>query len=215
MNKNFIKELNASTTYLEFRILTYLECEEKMKKITQIINFLKQNNFLINLSIVYYNQLRAENIPEQKNVPSLSIDMRDDKFRFKYFDGAKTYWTYHLDDLFDVLISGREEFSLLVDKYQPITDLLFRIKNENKDVKFIRYRYYPKSDIDIEYEIHFFEQAKDTNVADLTMKEVFRQIDDLKLEDLKMDLIYTFEEKCLPCQRAKEKAQNERKNMEG
>lgn len=32
MNKNFIKELNVETTYLEFRILTYLECEEKMKK---------------------------------------------------------------------------------------------------------------------------------------------------------------------------------------
>ena len=33
MNKNFIKELNRDTTYLEFRILTYLECEEKMKKL--------------------------------------------------------------------------------------------------------------------------------------------------------------------------------------
>ena len=212
MNKNFIKELNANTTYLEFRILTYLECEEKMKKITQIINFLKQNDFLINLSILYYNKIRTENIPERKNVPSLSIDIRDDKFRFKYFDGAKTYWTYHLNDLFDILITGRKDFSDFVDKYQPITDLLFKIKDENKDIKLIRYRYYPHADTDIEYEIHFFNEAKNTNIADLTMKEFYRQINDLKLDDLKIDLIYTFEEKCLPCQKAKEK-QNERKNM--
>ena len=207
LNKNFIKELNVETTYLEFRILTYLECEEKMKKITQIINFLKQNNFLVNLSIVYYNRLRAENIPEQKNIPSLTIDLRDDRFRFKYFDGAKTYWTYHTQDLFDVLINGREEFSLLVDKYQPITDLLFRIKKENNNIKFVRYEYYPKTDIDIQYEIHFFENAKDTNIADMTMKEIFKQIDDLDLEELQMDLFYTFAEKCLPCQKAKEKQQ--------
>lgn len=214
MNKQIIEALNNETTYLEFRILTYLECEEKMKKITQIINFLKQNNFLINLSVVYFNNLRAENMPEQKNVPSLSIDMRDDKFRFKYFDGAKIYWTYHLSDLFDVLLSGREEFSNFINKYEPITNLLFRIKDENKDIKLVRYKYYPKSDIDIEYEIHFFEESKDTNVADLTMKDIFRQINDLNLDDLKMDLIYTFEEKCLPCQKAKEK-QNEGKNMAG
>ena len=151
MNKQIIEALNNETTYLEFRILTYLECEEKMKKITQIINFLKQNNFLINLSVVYFNNLRAENMPEQKNIPSLSIDMRDDKFRFKYFDGAKIYWTYHLSDLFDVLLSGREEFSNFINKYEPITNLLFRIKDENKDIKLVRYKYYPKSDIDISF----------------------------------------------------------------
>lgn len=156
---------------------------------------------------MYYNRLRAENIPEQKNTPSLTIDLRDDKFRFKYFDGAKTYWTYHTQDLFDVLISGREEFSLLVDKYQPITDLLFRIKNENDNIKFVRYEYYPKANIDIQYEIQFFEDAKDTNIADMTMKEIFKQIDDLDLEELQMDLFYTFAEKCLPCQKAKEKQQ--------
>lgn len=213
MNKIFIKELNNEVTYLEFRILTYLECEEKIKKITEIINFLKQNGFLINLSILYFKHFRAENIPEQNNVPSLTIDLRDDKFRFKYFDGAKTYWTYHTEDLFDVLITGREEFSQLINKYQPITDLLFRIKKENNNIKFVRYRYYTEQNIDIQYEIQFFEDTKDKGIADITMKEIFRKIEELKIDDLQMDLFYTFEEKCLPCEKAKEK-QNERKNME-
>ena len=204
MNKNFIKELNRNTTYLEFRILTYLECEEKMKKITNILNFLKQNNFLVNLSVVYYNVLRAENMPEREDVPSLTIDLRDDKFRFKYWDGSKTYWTYHTEDLYKILITGREEFSQLIQKYAPITNLLFKIRGENKNIKFVRYKYYPSNNIDISYEIQFFYDVKEKNIADITMKEIFKQINDLNIQDLKMDLNYSFEEKCLPCQKAKE-----------
>jgi len=212
MNKNFIKELNRETTYLEFRILTYLECEEKMKIVTHILNFLKHHDFLVNLSIVYYNALRAENIPEHQDVPSLTLDMRDDKFRFKYWDGSKIFWTYHLEDLADVLIQGREDFTALIDKYQPITNILFKNKDENENIKFIRYKYYPMPEVDIEYEIQFFYDVKDTGMADLIMKDIFKQINDLNIDNLAMNIDYSFESKCLPCQKAKEK-QNERENM--
>lgn len=208
MNKNFIKELNRETTYLEFRILTYLECEEKMKVITHVLNFLKNNDFLVNLSIVYYNALRAENIPEHQDIPSLTLDMRDDKFRFKYWDGSKVFWTYHLKDLKDVLIQGRKDFSELINKYRLVTDLLFKIRDENDDIKFVRYEYYPTSDIDIKYEIQFFKDAEDTNIPDLIMKEIFKEVNSLQNDDFKMDIDYSFEKKCLPCQKAKEK-QNE------
>lgn len=204
MNKNFIKELNRETTYLEFRILTYLECEEKMKNITHIINFLKQNNFLINLSVVYYNALRAENIPEQQDVPSLTIDMRDDKFRFKYWDGSKVFWTYHLEDLADSLINGRKEFSELVDKYQQITDLLFNIAKDNENIKFVRYKYYPIPEVDIRYEIQFLQKVENTNIPDIVMKDIYRQVNALQSEDLVMEIEYSFEQTCLPCQKAKE-----------
>ena len=208
MNKNFIKELNRETTYLEFRILTYLECEEKMKIITHVLNFLKDNDFLVNLSIVYYNALRAENMPEHQDVPSLTLDMRDDKFRFKYWDGSKVFWTYHLKDLKDVLIQGRKDFSELINKYQLVTDLLFKIRDENDHIKFVRYEYYPTSDIDIKYEIQFFKDAEDTSIADLIMKEIFKEVNSLPNNDFKMDIDYSFEKGCLPCQKAKEK-QNE------
>ena len=88
---------------------------------------------------------------------------------------------------------------------------MFRIKNENDNIKLVRYEYYPKTNIDIQYEIHFFENAKNTNIADITMKEIFRNIDELNLTELQMDLVYTFEEKCLPCQKAKEKQQWKKK----
>ena len=36
-NKYFINELGVEVTYLELRIFSYLECEEKIKKITEIL----------------------------------------------------------------------------------------------------------------------------------------------------------------------------------
>lgn len=197
--------MNESSTYIELRILTYLECEEKMKKITYILNFLQRHNFLVNLTVIYYNALRSENMPEQQDVPSLTIDMRDEKFRFKFWDGSKVYWVYHLENLFNVLIDGRTEFLQLVNKYKPVTDLLFNLKNEN--IKNIRYQYYPSSNIEIQYTVQFIKDAENKNVANFIMKDIFEQINDLKLNDLYMDIDYTFEKECIPCQK-KKKEQN-------
>lgn len=197
--------MNKDSTYLELRILTYLECEEKMKKITHILNFLQANNFLVNLTIVYYNALRAENIPEYQDVASLTLDMRDEKFRFKFWDGSKVYWTYHLNDLFKILIDGRESFTTLIEKYKPVTNLLFGLKEKN--IKSIRYQYYPTSDIDIQYDIQFIKDAENKNVANFIMKDIFKQIDELNIKDLKMDIDYSFEKECIPCQK-KKKEQN-------
>lgn len=195
-------------THLELRILTYLECEEKMKIISRIINFLHENNFSIDLGMVYYNVLRAENIPEQQDVASLTIDMRDEKFRFKFWDGSKIYWTYHLEDLFNTLIDGRKEFLTLVEKYRPITNLLFAL--ENKNIKNIRYQYYPSDNTDIIYSITFVKEAETKNVANFIIKDIFEQINSLNIEDLKMDIDYSFEKECIPCQKRKEK---ENENM--
>ena len=53
MNKYYINELKNECTYLELRIFSFLECEEKIKKITEILNFLNFHHFLINLTMLY------------------------------------------------------------------------------------------------------------------------------------------------------------------
>ena len=83
-NKYFINELGIEATYLELRIFSYLECEEKIKKITEILNFLNSHGFITNLTMLYHSMMRAENMIEHQGVPSLTIDLRDEKFRFKY-----------------------------------------------------------------------------------------------------------------------------------
>lgn len=213
---NFIKERNIDMTYLELRILTYLECEEKIKKITQILNFLQANDFLVNLTVLYYNAIRAENIYEHQNISSLTIDMRDEKFRFKFWNGSKTYWTYHTSDLFDILVEGRKDFNTLVNKYQNVTSLLMNDvrKQYDEDINRITYTYYPTSDVEILYEIQFKRKVEKENLTDSILKDIFNQITELNIKDLKMDLDYSFEKECLPCQRAKEQRENERKNME-
>ena len=189
-------------TYLELRILTYLECEEKMKTVTRILNFLHANNFLVDLMVLYYNALRSENMPERQDVASLTIDMRDEKFRFKFWDGSKVYWTYHVEDLFNTLIDGRKEFLALIDKYHPVTKILFDYRNKN--IKNIRYQYYPTTDIDIQYSIQFVKEAETKNVAHFIINDIFEQINNLKIDDLKMDIDYSFEKECIPCQKKKE-----------
>ena len=144
---------------------------------------------------------------------SLQHQFGINKFRFKYWNGSQIFWTYHFADLTKVLVQGRESFTDLINKYQPITDLLFYIRDNNENIKFVRYKYYPISEIDIEYEVQFFTEAEDKNIADIVMKDIFNQVNDLQLDDLKMDINYSFEKECIPCQKAKEK-QNERENME-
>lgn len=211
MNRYFIEEINAGGTYLELRILTYLECEAKMKKITEILNYLHANNFFVNLTLVYYENIRSENVPERQNVQSLTLDLRDDKFRFKFYDGAKTYWTYHTEDLFKIMVEGRSNFEVLLEKYLPVTKLLLQMRKEEKNsLHRVTYKYYPDPNIDVLYELEFKKDVKDTNV-DLILKKIYQKINDLNIEDLNMDIDYSFQEECLPCQKAREKRELENK----
>ena len=206
MNKYYINELKNECTYLELRIFSFLECEEKIKKITEILNFLNFHHFLINLTMLYHESMRAENMVEHQNTASLTIDLRDDKFRFKYWDGAKTYWTYHLQDLFNILIEGREEFIKLSNKYDPVTKVLFNFKDNHFDqINRITYKYYPSDVVEILYEIQFVDSIKEQHLEDGLLKEIYEVINDLELKNLKIDIDYTFRPKCIPCQKRRER----------
>lgn len=204
MNKYYINELNTEATYLELRILTYVECEEKITIITQILNFLNSHNFLTNLTMLYHTAMRSENLFERQDVASLTIDMRDEKFRFKYWDGSKTYWSYHLNDLFNILVEGRKEYRQLVEKYNDVTVALLAVKQKHSDaIDTIVYNYYPSDDVDIQYDIQFVNDMKGNSAQiDMILKEMFDYIP--KNEDFKIDIIYSFKHKCIPCQKKKE-----------
>ena len=188
MNKYYINELNTEATYLELRILTYVECEKKITIITKILNFLNSHNFLTNLTMLYHTAMRSENLLERQDTTSLSIDMRDEKFRFKYWDGSKTYWAYHLNDLFDILIEGREEYRQLVEKYNDVTVALLSVKQKHPEIDNIIYNYYPSDDIDIQYDIQFVSDMKGNSAQiDMILKEMFDYIP--QNEDFKIDII--------------------------
>lgn len=207
MNKYYINELNAEATYLELRILTYVECEEKISIITKILNFLNSHNFLSNLTMLYHTAMRSENLFERQDSASLSIDMRDEKFRFKYWDGSKTYWAYHLNDLFDILVEGRKEYKQLVEKYNDVTMTLLNAKQKYSEIDNITYTYYPSDNVDIQYNIQFVNDIKGNSAQiDMILKEMFDYIP--KNENLKIDIIYSFKRPCIPCQKKREK-QNE------
>lgn len=208
VNKYFINELGVTATYLELRIFSYLECEEKIKKITEILNFLNHHNFITNLTMLYHSMMRAENMVEHQGVPSLTIDLRDDKFRFKYWDGAKTYWTYHTSDLFIALIHGREDFTALSNTYAPLTRLLFDLKEEyNEDIVSVQYEFYPTGfNVDILYTLKLSSEVKEKNTANLILKRIYDKINTLdNVNTLKFDIDYSFKEKCIACEKAKEK----------
>lgn len=207
-NKYFINELGVEATYLELRIFSYLECEEKIKKITEILNFLNHHNFITNLTMLYHSMMRAENMVEHQGVPSLTIDLRDDKFRFKYFDGAKTYWTYHVSDLFIALINGRQDFAELSNTYAPLTRLLFDFKEKySDDITSITYHFYPTGfNVDILYTLQLSPEVKEKNTTNLILKNIYDEINKLNnIDTLKFDIDYSFKEKCIACEKAKEK----------
>lgn len=206
-NKYFIQELGVEATYLELRIFSYLECEEKIKKITEILNFLNHHNFITNLTMLYHSMMRAENMVEHQGVASLTIDLRDDHFRFKFWDGACTYWTYHIDDLFDSLLQGRKDFITLTDTYQDLNNLLFNFQKQYpNDILSIRYKYYPTGfNVDILYELQLSPEVKERNTTNLILKRIYDKINDLdNLKNLNFDIDYFFKKKCTACEKAKE-----------
>ncbi len=214
-NKYFINELGIEVTYLELRIFSYLECEEKIKKITEILNFLNNHNFVTNLTMLYHSMMRAENMVEHQGVMSLTIDLRDNKFRFKFFDGATTYWTYHIDDLFECLLQGRKDFITLVDTYQDLNTLLLNFqKKYPNDILSIRYKYYPPGfNVDILYELQLSQKVKENNTTNLILKKIYDEISQLNnVNILSFDIDYIFKEECIACQKTKEKENEYKRN---
>lgn len=210
-NKYFIKELGVEATYLELRIFSYLECEEKIKKITEILNFLNNHGFITNLTMLYHSMMRAENMIEHQGVPSLTIDLRDEKFRFKYWDGSKDYWVYHVSDLFICLINGRQSFEELVNTYAPLTRLLYDFKSKyNDDIVDITCQYHPLGfNVDIRYELKLSQKVKDNNTVGIVLQRIYEEINKLEnINSLSFDIDYKFKEKCSSCEKAKER-QNE------
>lgn len=212
MNKYHIKELGRDCTYIELRIFSYIECEEKIRKLTEIFNFLNFHDFLVNLTMLYHKEMRAENMIERQDVASLTIDLRDDKFRFKFWDGAKTYWTYHTDDLFNILIEGRREFIALSEKYSPVTKALSDFKDKNDVIFGLSYKYFPTDGIDIRYDILFDQSLKENHGEDQYLKQIYDEIDSLGLKDISIDIDYGFQAHCSPCEEARKR--RERQNEE-
>lgn len=211
MYSYFIHERNMDMTYLELRLLLYIDCDLKYKKITEILNFLNHNNFINSLTMLYSENMRAENIPEREDVMSLTIDMRDDKLRFKFWNGASTVWLFHIQDLFDALSTGRENFSILYDKYEPITEILLDFKKRwSTSIYRVSYDYSPESDVEVIYNIIFANEVKDTNYASKILSKINKEIialgEDIT-KNLNFDIKYDYQSKeCLPCQKAKEKS---------
>lgn len=211
MYSYFIHERNMDMTYLELRLLLYIDCDLKYKKITEILNFLNHNGFINNLTMLYSENMRAENIPEREDIMSLTIDMRDDKLRFKFWNGASTIWLFHIQDLFDALSTGRENFSTLYDKYEPITDILLDFKKRwSTSIYRISYNYSPESDVEVLYNIIFSNEVKNTNYASKILSKINKEIIALGKDvtkNLNFDIQYDYQDTgCLPCQKAKEQS---------
>lgn len=218
---------NQDFIYIKIRILTQIECEIKLKKISGILEFLTLNGFIPHLDFIYYNfqneeyQAEPENINEIADIPSLSIDMRNHKLRFKYWDGSKIYWVYHIEDLFNIIKEGHNEYKKLYNKYLDITEIIFNAKKQfDDDIISVSYEYYPTDkDLDILYFIIFSKKVKENNTESKMLENITKNISSLgeeKLQDVNFAIDFDYENtSCTPCEEARRKReQNERKNAE-
>ena len=143
MRTYYIEEKQMEMTYLNLRLLLFVDCDLKYKKITELLNYLNSKGFLVNLTAFYCENVTSESYLEGQDIMSLSIDMVNDKMRFKFWNGASTFWLYHLSDVYDALDTGRNEFSQLYDKYEPVTEVLFDFKRRwRTSIQHISYQYY-------------------------------------------------------------------------
>lgn len=214
MNSYHIVERNMDMTYIELRLLMEVECDLKADKITQILVFLNSHGF-INCLTIFNPSVHPENIIEQDNVMSLTIDMVKDRLRFKFWDGASVMWLYHTQDLFDALDTNRKDFNELYDKYEPVTEVLLKQKKIwSLFIEDILYQYHPNEDVEVVYEIVLIQEAKKSAAYDKIVASISNDMDLLdKNEGFKFNIIYTFREiVCGPCERARrEREKNENK----
>lgn len=223
MNSYFIKEFNTEMTYIELRIFSYVECALKAEKILELLQFLSTRYFLVNLTNfrgedMLNDLITPENHYEREDVMSITIDTKNDKLRFKFWNGASTQWFYHTEDLFNALDTGREKFSELYDKYELVTDVLLDFKRRwSTSIFHISYNYSESDEFDIIYHIVFYEEVKKANYTARLLDKINNEIIMLG-EDVTNDLNFKIEHSfkdtgCKPCEKArKEREKNERQN---
>ena len=217
MRTYYIEEKQMEMTYLNLRLLLFVDCELKYKKITELLNYLNSEGFIVNLTAFYCEDVTSESYLEGQDIMSLSIDMVNDKMRFKFWNGASTFWLYHLSDVYDALDTGRNSFSALYDKYEPITEVLFDFKRRwRTSIYHISYQYYPDDDIELVYRIIFTQDVKDTAYASKLIDKMNKEITMLG-EDVTKNLNFRIEHSfktsgCAPCQKARE--EREARNKE-
>lgn len=220
MRTYYIEERKMEMTYIELRLLTYIECEQKNEKISHILEYLNVHGFLVNLTIFRCEDISSEQIYEKEDVMSLTIDMRGDKLRFKFWNGASSLYLYHINDLFQALDTGRNRFSEIYDKYEPVTDVLFDFQNRWKtSIYHISYQYSDSDDVELIYHIIFNEEVKNTKYDSILLKKINDEVATLDgdvIKDLKFEIKHSFRTSgCLPCQKAqKEREKLERENKE-
>lgn len=210
MNTYFINELNKDVTYIEVRICMLLDCMPRVQKINEVLEFLNRNCFLSNFIFIYDNSISADSFQEKVDVASLTMDICDEKIRFKYWNGSEIFWTYHVQDLFKTLIEGREEYSKIYAKYYPVTNII-RDAEKNFSTIFRRmtYTYYPLDDIEMKYLLVFSHDAKEThmetNILDMINQNIINLGTDIT-DDLKFYIDFTFaDDECIPCQKRRNK----------
>lgn len=202
--------LEGDVKYIELRLLLSIDCKEKSRKITQILSFLNANGFITHLTILSLGDINAEDIIEHDNVMSLTIYMIDNTFKFKFWNGITVTWFSHTQDLFDEIRTGREEFASLYDKYEPITEILLDFKQKwTTFIQNIRYQYHPNADIELTYNIVFFEDK----YVDEILKKINKQITLLDrdvVKNLHFDIQISYASSgCIPCQKkARENNEN-------
>ena len=220
MNTYYIEETKAEMSYIELRLLLYIDCDEKNKKITELLNYMNANYFIVNLTTLYFEGWSADNLGERQEVMSLTVDMVNDKMRFKLWNGISTFWLYHLKDVFIALNERRDDFSEIYDKYAPITKIFSDFKERWKtSVYHFSYEYYPQNDdVEMVYFITFSEDVKKSNYTNHLLSKLNAEIAKLGTnvtQNLNFRIKHSFRTAgCLPCQKAKEERERERNERE-
>ena len=217
MRAYYIEEKKMEMTYIELRLLMYVDCEKKYKKITHILNYLNANGFITNLTTFYCENMRAENIFEQQDAMSLTVDIRDDRLRFKFWNGANTLWLYHVDDLLDALEAGRTKFAKLYEKYEPLTQFLLDFKNRwRTSIYHISYGYFPDDNTEIVYHITFTEDVKDAHYETILINKINKEIqtlDETLLKDLNFRIEHSFKIiGCYECERKRKEREQDKES---
>lgn len=218
MRTYYIEETQTEMSYIELRLLLFVDCDAKYKKITDILNYLRNNDFIINLTTLYCEDLSANDFQEKEDVMSLTIDFVNDKMRFKFWNGASTFWLYHVQDVFNTLDTGRTEFSEVYDKYEPVTDILYEFQRKwRTSIYHVSYQYYPPDDdVELLYYITFSEEVKNTNYYNKLLSKINREISMLDSEitkNLNFRIKHSFKTSgCLPCEKAREEREKNERN---
>ena len=68
MKSYFIEEKDAEMTYIELRLLLMIDCDLKYDKITEILNYLNNHRFIIDLTTLSINSIPPEQFLEKEKV---------------------------------------------------------------------------------------------------------------------------------------------------